>query len=95
MMMMESSFSRTKSESNMTMPGVETSPELFHGDALREQKMLHPPRKFQQYEDEHRHSLPMIVGMRQHTEAEHKNSNRSGFVSRRGRRPTLSRNATN
>ena len=86
MMMMESSFSRTKSESNMTMPGVEISPELFHGDVLREQKMLHPPHKLQQFED---------VGMCQHTEAEHKNSNRLGFVSRRGRRHTLiSRNAT-
>ncbi len=68
------------------MPGVEISPELFHGDALREQKMLHPPHKLQQFE---------YVGMHQHAEAEHKNSNRSGFVSRRGRRHTLiSRNAT-
>lgn len=105
-MMMESSFSRTMSETNMmnkSMPVVEIIAPEFHGDALQKgDLLLHhhrrhtPPQQMQQQQhddDEQKHpSYHLHQESHQHPPPHQ----HTGFVSRRGRRPALiSRNATN
>jgi hypothetical protein len=111
-MVADASISRTLSESNMMMIHQKSSMEIspgFHGEnALYKKGELYPQQQQQHQHpnsDKHYlHSLPMEVvetGYQSHHNQHHptNTTNRSGFVSRRGRRPPgttmlISRNAT-